>query len=276
MTLALARSFIDSDEKYNHTLAIKFFVAWKYQGRFSSSTSAWDVGGSTRKALAVWKDDGWTDVERTQLAITQKLDKQECSGNGSLMRISPIGVALWRDPDAAVLTARQHSLPTHPFLACVEACAAFTKLICQAMRGMSFPSAVCLDSNVLAGDAKEQLCQTIATFTFTDPALAERFARYKTIDDWKAKTRSDISSSGWVVDTLEVALWGFFKYDKWADGALAVVNLGGDADTAGAVYGGLAGVFYGVEAIPEKWVNGMQKPELIREISGKFADMVPP
>ena len=104
----------------------------------------------------------------------------------------------------------------------------------------------------------------------------ERFAKYKTIDDWKGKTRSDINSTGWVVDTLEVALWGFFKYDKWADGALAVVNLGGDADTAGAVYGALAGVFYGFESIPEKWVNGMQKPELIREISGKFADIVPP
>ena len=139
MTLALAQSFIDSQGKYNHALAIKFFVQWKYQGRFSSSTSAWDVGGSTRKALAVWKDDGWKDVERTQRAITQKLDKESCSGNGSLMRISPIGVALWKDPDAAVLTARQHSLPTHPALACVEACAAFTQLISHAMRGMSFP-----------------------------------------------------------------------------------------------------------------------------------------
>lgn len=138
MTLALAQSFIDSQGKYNHALAIKFFVQWKYQGRFSSSTSAWDVGGSTRKALAVWKDDGWKDVERTQRAITQKLDQESCSGNGSLMRISPVGVALWKDPDAAVLTARQHSLPTHPALACVEACAAFTQLICHAMRGMSF------------------------------------------------------------------------------------------------------------------------------------------
>jgi ADP-ribosylglycohydrolase len=56
---------------------------------------------------------------------------------------------------------------------------------------------------------------------------------------------------------------------------LAVVNLGGDSDTAGAVYGGLAGVFYGYDAIPPRWVNGMQNGEFIQDIADKFAGVVP-
>jgi ADP-ribosylglycohydrolase len=54
-----------------------------------------------------------------------------------------------------------------------------------------------------------------------------------------------------------------------------VINLGGDSDTAGAVYGGLAGVFYGYDAIPPRWVNGMQNGEFIQDIADKFAGVVP-
>lgn len=116
--------------------------------------------------------------------------------------------------------------------------------------------------------------EVIAAFEFTHPALVERFSQYKTLEDLTSKSESDINSSGWVVDTLECALWGFFKYDNWEEGVLAVVNRGGDSDTAGAVYGALAGVYYGYEAIPEKWISRMVNAELIREVSVKFADLV--
>lgn len=125
------------------------------------------------------------------------------------------------------------------------------------------------------GHTKEDLCRAIAQFRFTHPALISRFARYTSIADWKAQSPADIASSGWVVDTLEVALWGFFKYDTWEAGALAVVNLGGDSDTAGAVYGGLAGVFYGYGSIPTRWVDGMQNGRFIGNVAGKFAEIVP-
>jgi ADP-ribosylglycohydrolase len=99
-------------------------------------------------------------------------------------------------------------------------------------------------------------------------------AQYKTITDWTDKTSGHITSSGWVVDTLEVALWAFFKYDSWKKGALAVVNRGGDSDTAGAVYGGLAGAYYGVEVIPQEWKDGMQRKDFIGGIANKLAQGV--
>lgn len=127
----------------------------------------------------------------------------------------------------------------------------------------------------VVGHTKGDLCRAITNFQFTHPELVARFSRYASIENWKAKSPANMTSSGWVIDTLEVALWGFFKYESWEEGVLAVVNLGGDSDTAGAVYGGLAGVYYGYEAIPPRWVNGMQNGGMIRDISGKFADLVP-
>ena len=66
---------------------------------------------------------------------------------------------------------------------------------------------------------------------------------------------SDILSTGNVVDTLEAAIWCFLNTDNYKDCVLKAVNLGGDTDTIGAVAGGLAGLYYGMEAIPEEWID---------------------
>ncbi|KGO64533.1 ADP-ribosylation/Crystallin J1 [Penicillium italicum] len=260
MTLALACSFNKSNMQYNHELSIQYFTEWMTKGHFSTINRSWDVGRSTRTSLRLWVKYGMEkgDFELGQTMVTSRLDRDEFSGNGSLMRIVPIGLAYWRDSELARETARRHSQITHPSLACVEACEAYTKLVCGVMNGQT----------------KKQLFHAISTFPFTHPGLKVRLSRsrYKTISDWTVKTPSDMTSSGWVVDTLECALWAFFKYDTWKEGALAVVNLGGDSDTAGAVYGGLAGSFYGVDAIPGEWVDGMQNKEFIESIADGLSD----
>ncbi|KAF9888230.1 hypothetical protein FE257_009225 [Aspergillus nanangensis] len=258
MTLALAQSLIDSQGTYDHALSIEYFLDWLCNGRFSTTSAAWDVGFSTRAALHSWKSLGVADINQTQAHIDRALDRENRSGNGSLMRIAPVGVVLWQDAATAKMVARQHGRVTHPSLPCVEACDLYTELVCGAMRG----------------DGKDQLCDMVRRFQPRHSKLAERMTRYKTLEGWRTRSESEMRSSGWVVDTLEVALWAFFKYDSWAEGALAVVNLGGDSDTAGAVFGGLAGAFYGYEAIPKEWVDGMQNQELIGAVAGKLADLV--
>lgn len=108
----------------------------------------------------------------------------------------------------------------------------------------------------------------------THPTLSRRLAPYSSIDYFRVKEGRQVRSSGWVVDTIEVSLWAFFRYNSWEEGALAVVNLGGDSDTAGAIYGALAGVFYGFEAIPQRWVGKMQNGQFIGDISIKIASVV--
>ncbi|KAJ5272891.1 hypothetical protein N7478_008016 [Penicillium angulare] len=258
MTLALAQSIIDTDKVYDQTLVIQYFLEWLNFGRFSTTNEAWDVGISTRLALNLWNQHGVMNLDATQAIITRQLSDERRSGNGSLMRIGPVGIMLHFQPEIALQVAKEHSDITHPSPACGEACQAYTELICAAMRG----------------ESKEQLCARINNFSFTHPALFARFAPYNSMADWRSKTHSDIKSSGWVVDTLESALWGFFNYARWADGALAVVNLGGDADTAGAIYGALAGVFYGYESIPERWIFGMVNSDQIRDSAENFAQRV--
>ena len=147
MTLALAQVFIDTAGRYKQILSIQNFVQWLVYGRFSTTDSAWDVGQSTRTALMIWMERGINDLEHTQRVIDQRLDREEASGNGSLMRISPIGVALWVDCGYARQVARQHSLITHPAAACVEACEAYTDLICKAMEGPSYTVSVFIQSS---------------------------------------------------------------------------------------------------------------------------------
>ncbi|KAE8387690.1 ADP-ribosylation/Crystallin J1 [Aspergillus alliaceus] len=260
MTLALAQSLIDSRGNYSqaHALSIKYYIDWLSTGRFSTTDRAWDVGLSTRAALLSWRKCGTVDLQRTQAVIDRELDAEDRSGNGSVMRIAPVGLVLWRDVVEARRVARVQGAVTHPSLACVEACEVYTVVVC----------------GVLRGEGKEALCALVSGFPFTHGDLVERLATYKCLADWGRRNAEDVRSSGWVVDTLEVALWGFFKYDCWAEGALAVANLGGDADTAAAVYGGLAGAFYGVDAIPAEWVEGMQNRTLIGEVAGQLAELV--
>ncbi|KKK13482.1 hypothetical protein ARAM_003886 [Aspergillus rambellii] len=258
MTLALAKSFIDAQGKYDHELSIEYFVQWLGNGRFSTVNYSWDVGLSTRRALCLWRDHGTRDTEGTQRQVNHSLDKESSSGNGSLMRIASVGLVLWRDPLEARAVAIRQSRVTHPALACTEACEIYTYLMGKIMRGKS----------------KEQLCSVIRSHKFKHDALALRMFKYKTLLDWAEADYSSIKSSGWVVDTLEAALWGFFKFNSYVDGALAVVNLGHDSDTVGAVYGGIAGAYYGYESIPADWIAQMQNQSLIGEIADGLVDFV--
>lgn len=138
MTLALAYSIAESGMNYNHTLSIKCYVEWMSYGRFSTINRAWDMGRSTRKSLNIWKKSRMENVEGAQARIDFELDGEECSGNGSLMRIVPVGLVYWKNSDLAREIARAQGRVTHPSLPCVEACEAYTELVCGVMNGEFF------------------------------------------------------------------------------------------------------------------------------------------
>ena len=90
---------------------------------------------------------------------------------------------------------------------------------------------------------------------------------------YKRKSPPAIVAGGYVVDTLEAALWAFYHNDSFEDGALSAVNLGNDADTVGAVYGQLAGAYYGKSGIPHRWVNKIVGAEYIRGQADKLYEL---
>jgi ADP-ribosyl-[dinitrogen reductase] hydrolase len=81
-----------------------------------------------------------------------------------------------------------------------------------------------------------------------------------------------VNNSGWAVSTLDAALWAFNTTESFADGLIAAVNLGGDSDSIGAVYGQLAGAFYGFDAIPDRWVKAVKTWEKVDALIERFLD----
>jgi|SRR5947207_6266969 len=79
-----------------------------------------------------------------------------------------------------------------------------------------------------------------------------------------------IKGSGYVVKSLEAALWAFFRSSTFREGCLLAVNLGDDADTTGAVYGQLAGAFYGVQDIPQQWLAHLAQRQLIESLADQL------
>jgi ADP-ribosylglycohydrolase len=97
---------------------------------------------------------------------------------------------------------------------------------------------------------------------------------FKSPGSFKYRQPPEIQGSGYVVKSLEAALWAFYKSKTFEEGCLLAVNLGDDADTTGAVYGQLAGAFYGLEAIPRSWSDKLAQGELILSMAEKIFSFI--
>lgn len=163
------------------------------------------------------------------------------------MRVASIGLVYHDDLKLALQNASLSSQVTHPYPTNSEACKLYTKLIVAALQDAS----------------KSDLASTVGQWAFEDPDLRARFAKYSDLSSFAKTLQEDISSSGYVVHSLEASLWAFFTSDSFNSGALKAVNLGHDADTVGAIYGGVAGAYYGIEAIPAEWLTELKAKEVI-------------
>ena len=91
------------------------------------------------------------------------------------------------------------------------------------------------------------------------------YSIFTSLNSLETRQREEIKSTGYVVDTLEAALWSLLKTNTFRDAVETAVNLGGDADTIGAVTGGLAGIIYGIEGIPKEWIEALRKKKIIEK-----------
>lgn len=221
MALALANSLIERDG-FDPRDCISRFVNWYRWGVYSCTGTCFDIGIATSSALRRFEADGEPFAGSTD---------PNNAGNGSLMRLSP--VAIWgvsRSDAELVQVARDQSRLTHGAEECVAACEGYALLTARAIRGAS----------------REEI---LAPLTLdAPPRIAGVLA-----GSWREKTRSKISSSGYVVDSLEAALWCVAKGESFEETILLAANLGDDADTVAAITGQLAGALYGANGIPAHW-----------------------
>ena len=98
----------------------------------------------------------------------------------------------------------------------------------------------------------------------------EAFSRLADLENFRKRPENEIKSSGYVIDTLETAVWCLITTDSFSDAVLKAVNLGDDTDTIGAVTEGLAGLYYGYNAIPAEWIQALQKLDWIEKLLGNI------
>ena len=226
MALCLAASLVEKGD-FDARDQMDRYVAWMQHGYMSSTGQCFDIGVTTSSALRTYI--------RTNEPFSGSTDPR-ASGNGSLMRLVPVPMFYYPDTAAAIHYSGESSRTTHAAPECIDACRYFALLLCK----------------VFAGHDKDDLLAPVAE-TYFDPPLSPKIAAIAK-GAYHVKTRDRVVGNGYVVNSLEAALWSFVTTTTYEAAILAAVNLGDDADTTAAICGQIAGAYYGVNAIPAAWL----------------------
>ena len=233
----LARGQLDAGD------LMERFRRWRDEGYNSVTGKCFDIGIATRQAISRYASDGNPFAGSTD---------PMSAGNGSIMRLAPVPIFHANDAAAAEEAAIRQSRTTHGAQECSDACQLMARILVRLMNGMAW-------EDVTAASHPDPWMPKIR-------ALAE--------GRWKGRKRAQIRSTGYVVDTLEAALWAVDSTSSFEEAVLLAVNLADDADTVGAVTGQLAGARYGYQAISKKWATGIAWSEKIvsmaRSLSAGF------
>lgn len=224
MALALAESLL-AERPLNMDDLAQRFLAW-------AQTNPPDIGIHTRGVLSrIEAGMPWDESVEASLK-----ENPNSAGNGSLMRNWPVALAHWREIDEMLVDSWRQSRVTHAHRDCLTACAFSNALI----------------YNLLQGTPPEIALTVTGTMVRTSEPFWRRVFNAAYVD------REDLKNSGWVMDTIESAIWGLVNTTSFEEAVVQVVNLGNDADTAGAVVGAMAGARYGFSAIPERWRDALR------------------
>jgi len=255
MALCLAASLVEKGG-FDPVDQLERYVRWFREGYMSSNGRCFDIGGTTRAALERF--------ERTHAPYCGPTGPHS-AGNGSIMRLAPVPLFYAGDPGQAIHHSGESSRTTHGARNCVDACRYMGALIVGALRGVGKEELLsCRYSPVPGCWRQHPLAPEI------DQVAQGSFKR---------RQPPEIHGSGYVVKTLEAALWAFHSTGSFREGALLAANLGDDADTTAAVYGQLAGAYYGEQGIPEGWRAKLALRETIESLADQLcalAQLEPP
>lgn len=243
MTLCLADSLIES-KGFDERDQMERYCRWYREGYMSSNGRCFDIGNTISTSLRRFTKDDDPYAGKDPNA----------AGNGSLMRIAPVPLYFADDPAKAVELSGKSSYTTHGAKDAADACRYYASLIIGSLQGKP--------KDELLSDSF-----AIVQGLWDDDPLSPNIAMISA-GAFKSSAEPMIDGGGgWVVPSLHVALWAFYHTDNFRDGALKAVNLGRDADTYGAIYGQLAGAFYGASGIPENWRSILAKRDAIEQLA---------
>lgn len=241
MALCLAASLLEKGFDLHDQ--ITKYVKWYREGYMSSNGRCFDIGIATRKALNCFIVSGNPESGSTN---------PNSAGNGCIMRLAPLPIMYVDDPDKAALLSAEQSKTTHGATECIESSRLFGEILVRALQGVDIKESVLTHNTINRYKYSSPRIQGIANGAYFEYGSHQ------------------IKGTGYVVDSLEAALWCFYTTDNFKDAVLTAANLGDDADTTAAITGQIAGAYYGESSIPQSWLG---KLVMAKEI-GRMAEQL--
>lgn len=252
MALCLADSLLECG-KHDAKDQIERYLDWRSNGYTAVNGHCFDIGWTVSSALNAYLRTGDPESGSTE---------SNSAGNGSIMRLAPIAIFYAQSKGNTECDVQhyssQSSLTTHREPRCVEACKMLGHLLSQAMLGSQTKTSL--------------IKNLIEAFIQTNPSEAtQTLLNAISVSADPNTSRDDIFGRGYVVDSLQAAIWCFLQSDSFEQGALLAANLGDDADTTCAVYGQIAGAYYGYNGLPKKWLSKLAWQKKIRDKATELA-----
>ncbi|MEB3280399.1 MAG: ADP-ribosylglycohydrolase family protein [Lyngbya sp.] len=248
-SLTLCLADVLCHQGYDLNAIADSFCRWYRERFWTARGGVFDIGVTTQIAINRLRK-GVPPVEAGETS-------DRSNGNGSLMRILPLAF-LYKQESFPDLIAKVHdcSKITHAHARSQMACGIYISIAISLLQGMTLKEAY------LSGI--ERIKPLYETEEFADQL---RYFKRVLPGDIETVESKKIESSGYVLHTLEASLWCLLTTSSYSEAVLKAVNLGDDSDTTGAVTGGLAGIYYGLENIPSEWVEVLARKDDILNLA---------
>ena len=251
MTLATIDSLIETQDIDTNDMA-KRFLEWFRKCKYTATDEIFDIGRTTLQALAKFElklDDASNCGESNEFD----------NGNGSLMRMLPIAYFIHNnkieDSKEIYNIVKKVSSITHAHEVSILGCYIYVAFVLE----------------LLTGKDKFESYKNIKEldYSFFEENSINEYYRILNMDIFSI-AEDDISSTGYIVSTLESVLWLFLNSKDYNSTILKAVNLGDDTDTVGAIVGGLLGIYYGIDEIKDSWKLMLKKYDYITDLCNRF------
>ena len=253
MVIATIDSFIQK-KYFDYKDIMDKWVKWISKSEYTPTGVAFDIGRTCLKAIKKYCN-GTAPLQCGSTSINE-------NGNGSLMRILPVALYAYSkkldDTSIRKLTDEVSSL-THAHEVSRLGCYIYVQFIISLLKGF----------------AKEDSYRYIQNLDYSayDKNAINLYGRILN-EKIEGQILDNIKSSGYIVDTLESAMWIFMNAQHYKEAIIASTNIGGDTDTIGAIVGSMAGIYYGFEDIPSSWLDKLQRKDYLMELVDRFEKSV--
>ena len=239
MALCLGTSLLEKDG-FDPGDQMQRYCSWWKNGYLSSMGVCFDIGNTVSQALGAFISSGNPFSGSTD---------PKSAGNGSIMRLAPVPMYYACDQEAVIQYSGKSSMTTHGALECVDACRYLGLVMLRALKGM--------EKDEVLAPCDDSLIDSESILGISNGAYFQM-------------TRDEIRGSGYVVKSLEAALWCFYRTSSFKEAILMAANLGDDADTTAAICGQVAGAYYGESGIPKSWLNQLVMMDKIRDMADQL------